>query len=113
MVSSASVPQTGEHGAPLAVSVHLTPAAAVSLSIVTPNWAERYFPEPAASSVTLFRMAIEIALTITTVDDNFDGSLTEVAVIVTVRSAGTEAGAAYVARPVAWFVTAPQAAPVH
>jgi len=87
---------------PLTVNVHVTPLAVGSFCIVARNWARKKeeFRVPAASSVTLFRIVTTVAGTVMTIDADFDGSSTDVAVTVTARSEGIEAGALYVAESI-------------
>lgn len=87
------MPQAGEHAVPLAVNVQVTPVLGGSFCTVALNWAEKYFPVPAASPVTLFLMVTTLAGTMMATEANFEGFVTEVAVTVTVRSAGMEVGA--------------------
>src|SRR5580700_607309 len=48
------VPQAGEHCAPFAVSVQVTPAPVGSFCTSATNWVLKKLPVPAASSLTLF-----------------------------------------------------------
>ena len=87
------MPQPGEHAAPLAVSDHVTPLPVGSFCTDAMNKAEKKFPEPAASSVTLFWIVTEMAATVMLIEADFNGFATEVAVTDTVMFEDTEAGA--------------------
>jgi hypothetical protein len=79
----------------LAVSVQVTPALAGSFWTVALNWVlKKEEPRaPAASSVTLFWIVTAMATKAMPMEEDFDGCATDVAVTVTKRLEGSEAGA--------------------
>lgn len=90
------MPHPGEHGVPLAINVHVTPALLGSFCTDALNCAEKLLSAPAASSVTLLWMITTVAGTVTTIEVNLETCATDVAVIFTVRSEGIAVGALYV-----------------
>ena len=80
---------------PLAVNIQVTPALAGSFWTVALNWAEKKeeLRDPAASSVTLFWIVTAMATKAMPMEEDLNGCATEVAVTVTKRLEGSEAGA--------------------
>ena len=87
-----SVPQVGEHGAPLCVSVHITPVLDVPVTVAV-NCCILEVPTRIIAVLGLTVTTMGTGLMVTVALADFVGSATLVAVTVAVHVEGTEAGA--------------------